>query len=275
MHNIYSKKLFFDYHKRFKEFEGIHEGIIGKANEMSNSMCSIIDQDRRIVSKLDYALCFFTMINNSLKLRPYSYDFKVLMVINALDPDLIHLEASRTIKDMEERQRFVRDRVGFYEPKLLEFERLYAKMFIENKNIVLGYSLDNLDDFISRFEKITTIPKVLVDIDRVDKAIDYYISHSSNKETINNFIYVLCNQRELLGLRNSYECLVAFIRMYDPNLDYLRFFYDECTLNRLQSRCVEEFGHYSALLIDLEKMYHKAFVPDMVVDDWDIKKSYN
>ena len=275
MQNVFSKKLFFDYHKRFREFEGITEDVISVANEMSKNMCNIIDQDLRNVSKLDYALCFFTMINNSLKLRPYSYDFKVLMVISALDPNLIHLEASRSIKDLDDRQRFIRNEVGFYEPKLLEFERSYAKLFIESKNIVLGYSLDILDDFISRFEKITTIPKVLVDMDRVDKAIDYYISHSGSKESINNFIYVLCNQRELLGLKNSYECLVAFIRMYDPNLDYLRFFYDECTITRLQSKCIEEFGYYNALLIGLEKMYHKAFVPDMVVDDWDIKKSYN
>lgn len=35
MQNVFSKKLFFDYHKRFREFEGITEDVISEANEMS------------------------------------------------------------------------------------------------------------------------------------------------------------------------------------------------------------------------------------------------
>ena len=211
--------------------------------------------------------------------RHYTFDEKMAFVINLVDPDctmyiayraldIIPKEEIEAMEDPKEQtaaklknditigeyQSAMRAELGFYEGRLVKFEEQYYKRFIKKFIPFAGkdYS-DVLFTSQHDFSNITTFQYLRVK----EKALDYIEKvGQTDPKTI---IYHLLFQNNLLRLYTSEEKLLFFIMVYDPELDHLNIYDDECMWDKIEEKIREEKGYFNRNLIIIEKEYCKAF----------------
>ena len=237
-------------------------------------------------------LQYLTSVNVHLDYK--SFDEKLAFLIMMTDPelvtfkeflklDLMSLNDISKVEDEKERNRLirlknqtiaeyettVRERIGFFDAKLLKYEELFFKRFFNERELVTEVGRNNQD-------RLMSMGKLLPDFNgisdkRYEELVDVantWLSMAPNKYNSYIAAYSVTNQNKLLGLNNLAEQLVLFILLVDRNLDMLRIYEEESQMKYMEERTMEEFGYFNTDLLELEKRFHDRFCPKKKVSIW-------
>ena len=223
-----------------------------------------------------------------------TFDERIAFLIMMVDPnlvtfkeflktDLISLEEIEKAADDKEKCRLrnirsqtiaayetsVREKIGFYDVKLLKHEELYFKRFFGEKELVTEVNSHNQDSFIKRSKLLKDFNSISDErYERLTDLAQIWLSVAPDKFNSKVATYSVTNQRKLLGLRNLAEQAALFILLVDSNLDMLRIYEEESRMPNVEKRIIEEFGYYNPELLNLEKKFHKRFCPEKELSIW-------
>lgn len=244
------------------------------------------------LEKYQKTLCYLTSPNIHFEYK--TFDEKLAFLITAVDPDLVTykeflkmnlMSTSEIFKieDKKERERLlelrnqtlsgyestVREKIGFYDPRLLKYEELFFKRFYNDKEIITDVRMNNQDSIILRAKFIKDFDKI--SDERYKELIDLaqgLLSLVPNKYNTSLATYSVIDQKHLLGLNNSYEQLALFILLVDSELDMLRIYEEESRIPEVKRRITEQFGYFNMELLSLERKFHSRFCPDKKISVW-------
>ena len=223
-----------------------------------------------------------------------TFDERIAFLIMMVDPnlvtfkeflktDLISLEEIEKVADDKEKCRLrnirsqtisayeasVREKIGFYDVKLLKYEELYFKRFFGEKELVTEVNSHNQDSFIKRSKLLKDFNSISDErYERLTDLAQIWLSVAPDKFNSKVATYSVTNQKKLLGLNNLAEQLTLFILLVDPNLNMLKIYEEECMIKNTERRTIEEFGYFKMDLIALERKYHDRFCPNKQVSIW-------
>ena len=223
-----------------------------------------------------------------------TYDERILYLIMSADPELvsfkeflkttltpkstIEAETDPKVKQQLIHQREaevldlqsrIREKLGFYDSKLVRYEEYYFKKFLSSKVLINKVTQDN----ISKLLRITPFIKTLTSVtderfQELQEKAQNWISITNCENDLYTAAYSCLNQSDTIGLNSIIEELVFFILIGDPNLDALRIYEEESRTEDMQNRCIETFNYFNSNLFTLEKLYHDRFCPDKELSPW-------
>lgn len=232
------------------------------------------------------------LTNPYIHLKYRTFDERVAFLIMMVDPELVlyreylkldvmSKEDILKVEDKKERvallqkrkqailnfQSAVREKLGFYDPKLIKYEEMYFNQFFGDKELITEVGNNNQEAVIFRAKVLRDFNSVsderfeqLKDIAQGCLAIAPYDTKVAT--------YSVINQKKLLGLSGMAEQLALFILLVDSELDMLRIYEEESMMSEVEKRITEQFGYYNPELLNLEKKYHKRFCPDKELSFW-------
>ena len=266
--------------KVYKKEEIMDDVLLQGTKKMSN-----LERYRRTLQYLTSPLI-------GLEFR--TFDERIAFLIMMVDPnlvtfkeflktDLISLEEIEKVADDKEKCRLrnirsqtisayeasVREKIGFYDVKLLKYEELYFKRFFGEKELVTEVNSHNQDSFIKRSKLLKDFNSISDErYERLTDLAQIWLSVVPDKFNSKVATYSVTNQKKLLGLNNLAEQLTLFILLVDPNLNMLKIYEEECMIKNTERRTIEQFGYFNMDLIALERKYHDRFCPNKQVSIW-------
>ena len=232
------------------------------------------------------------LTNPTIHLKYRTFDERVAFLIMMVDPELvlfreylklnaISKEEIAKVEDKKERaallqkrnqailnfQSTVREKLGFYDAKLIKYEEMYFNKFLGEKELITEVGNNNQEAIIFRAKVLSNFDSVsderfeqLKDIAQGCLSIAPYDTKVAT--------YSVINQKKLLGLSGMAEQLALFILLVDSELDMLRIYEEESMMSEVERRIIEQFGYYNPELLKLEKKFHKRFCPDKELSFW-------
>lgn len=232
------------------------------------------------------------LTNPTIHLKYRTFDERVAFLIMMVDPELvlfreylklnvISKEEIAKVEDKKERaallqkrnqailnfQSTVREKLGFYDAKLIKYEEMYFNKFLGEKELITEVGNNNQEAIIFRAKVLSNFDSVsderfeqLKDIAQGCLSIAPYDTKVAT--------YSVINQKKLLGLSGMAEQLALFILLVDSELDMLRIYEEESMMSEVEKRIIEQFGYYNPELLKLEKKFHKRFCPDKELSFW-------
>ena len=232
------------------------------------------------------------LTNPTIHLKYRTFDERVAFLIMMVDPELvlfreylklnvISKEEITKVEDKKERaallqkrnqailnfQSTVREKLGFYDAKLIKYEEMYFNKFLGEKELITEVGNNNQEAIIFRAKVLSNFDSVsderfeqLKDIAQGCLSIAPYDTKVAT--------YSVINQKKLLGLSGMAEQLALFILLVDSELDMLRIYEEESMMSEVERRIIEQFGYYNPELLKLEKKFHKRFCPDKELSFW-------
>lgn len=232
------------------------------------------------------------LTNPTIHLKYRTFDERVAFLIMMVDPELILFkeylklnviskEEIAKVEDKKERaallqkrnqailnfQSTVREKLGFYDAKLIKYEEMYFNKFLGEKELITEVGNNNQEAIIFRAKVLSNFDSVsderfeqLKDIAQGCLSIAPYDTKVAT--------YSVINQKKLLGLSGMAEQLALFILLVDSELDMLRIYEEESMMSEVERRIIEQFGYYNPELLKLEKKFHKRFCPDKELSFW-------
>lgn len=247
------------------------------------------------LSKLErYQKTLLYLTSPQIHLEYKSFDEKLAFLIMMVDPELVTykeflkinlMSTSELFKveDRKERERLmdlrnqtvsgyestVREKIGFYDPRLLKYEELFFKKFYNDKELVTDVRMNNQDTIMLRARFIKSFDSI--SDERYEELVELsqlLLSLVPDKYNTSLATYSVVDQKRLLGLKNSYEQLALFVLLVDSDLDMLRIYEEESRMQNVEERIKEQFGYYNTVLLSLERKFHNRFCPDKKVSVW-------
>lgn len=232
------------------------------------------------------------LTNPTIHLKYRTFDERVAFLIMMVDPELvlfreylklnvISKEEIAKVEDKKERaallqkrnqailnfQSTVREKLGFYDAKLIKYEEMYFNKFLGEKELITEVGNNNQEAIIFRAKVLSNFDSVsderfeqLKDIAQGCLSIAPYDTKVAT--------YSVINQKKLLGLSGMAEQLALFILLVDSELDMLRIYEEESMMSEVERRIIEQFGYYNPELLKLEKKFHKRFCPNKELSFW-------
>ena len=232
------------------------------------------------------------LTNPTIHLKYRTFDERVAFLIMMVDPELvlfreylklnvISKEEITKVEDKKERaallqkrnqailnfQSTVREKLGFYDAKLIKYEEMYFNKFLGEKELITEVGNNNQEAIIFRAKVLSNFDSIsderfeqLKDIAQGCLSIAPYDTKVAT--------YSVINQKKLLGLSGMAEQLALFILLVDSELDMLRIYEEESMMSEVEKRIIEQFGYYNPELLKLEKKFHKRFCPDKELSFW-------
>ena len=169
----------------------------------------------------------------------------------------------------------VREKIGFFDVKLLKYEELFFKRFFNEKELVTEVGSNNQDSLMTKAKFLKDFNSISDDrYEELVSVAQTWLSLIPDKYNSKVATYSVTKQKKLLGLTNLTEQLTLFILLVDSNLDMLKIYEEECTFENIEERIVNNFGYFNKDLIALERKFHDRFCPDKELSVWSkIKKS--
>lgn len=280
--------------KDFKRFSKLSEEELSllskKVYKMQEKMSDNTQQSK--LERYQKTLQYLTnpLIHVDLK----TFDERIAYLIMTTDPNLvafkeflklnlISISEINKVTDKNERNYLkelrkqtileyeskVREKIGFYDVKLLKYEEIFFKRYFNKKELVTEIESNNQDNIITKAKSLKNFNNIsnerfkeLVDIAEtwltlVPKNYNYKVAS-----------YSVTTQHKLLGLKNTEEQLALFILLIDNNLDMLRIHEEESMIQNTKERITEQFGYFNIELLVLERKFHNRFYPDKQLTIW-------
>ena len=232
------------------------------------------------------------LTNPNIHLKYKTFDERVAFLIMMVDPDLIAYreylkldlmskEEIAKVEDKKERiallskrnqaianfQNSLRDKLGFYDPKLIKYEEMYFNKFFGEKELITEVGNNNQEAVIFRAKVLSNFDSVsderFEQLKNIAQGCLAMAPYDTKVAT-----YSVINQKKLLGISGMAEQLALFILLVDSELDMLRIYEEESMMSEVERRIKEQFGYYNPELLNLEKKYHKRFCPDKELSLW-------
>ena len=128
-------------------------------------------------------------------------------------------------------------------------------------NITYFYYSGNLNGKELSFNNINDTQYQLL-VNKV-KFWNTFKNNLTNKDYSQNIFY---------SKLSIHEKIILLILCIDPNLKLLQIYQDECTINKLKERCLNEYGFYCKDLFRLEELYRERFCNSLTIDKWQKRK---
>lgn len=233
-----------------------------------------------------------------LELR--TFDEKMAYLIMTTDPNLFMfkeflkldlLDSSEIAKvtDKQEQERLmeikrktiatyesvVREKLGFFDIKLLKYEEMFFKRFFGKRELITEVNSNVQNSFLNNIKSLKDFNTITeTRYNELVQVAQTWLSIAPNRFNFKVAAYSITNQTNLLGLKNFEEQVALFILLVDNNLDMLRIYEEESNVKDIERRIIEEFGFYNPELLILEKKFHKKFCPNKETSIWTkIKKN--
>ncbi len=295
--DYYRTKLY-QKEKDFKNFENITEERLAKIakkvyyrqENQENTPSNIFVKDK--LTKYMETLTFLT--NPQIHLDMSKYDERIIFLIMSTDPELVEFKEflNSNITPMaritgaateEERELLtskrsaevlnyttrVREKIGFYDAKLLKYEEIYFKRFLREKELISAVKQNHINKLIATAPFITSFNSITEErYQELQSKAQIWLSTTNAQNDFFTAAYSCNNQSDVIGLETIFEKLVFLILVSDPNLDILRIFEEESKIPEVERRCKEAFNYYNPDLITLEKLYHQRFCPKKTLSPW-------
>lgn len=290
---FYQREIYFE---RFLALSEEQLTVLSKnIYKIQEAMTSDISRKLERTSKLERyqkTLQYLTSSNLSSELK--TFDAKIAYLIMIVDPNLItfkeflqaNLISSAEITKIENEQErnylkdirkkhiskyqsIVREKIGFFDVKLLKYEEMFFKNFFHNKSLITEAENNNEDNLIIKAKSLKDFNSI--SDERYEELINIAQTWLSlTPKQINSKIptYNITNLHKSLGLTSPAEQLAIFILQIDSNLDMLRIYEEESMIKNVEVRIIEEFGYFNEELIILEKKFHNRFCPDKKLSIW-------
>ena len=301
----YYRKKFYQKENSSKRFIELSEERLSeiKKNVQKNkdAMTDTGSQRLEKTSKYDaYEKTMQHLTNPYIHLDLKTFDERVAYLIMMSDPDLVifreflkldlmsYDEISK-VADEEEREQLrqrrkkmiskyeaiVREKIGFFDPKLLKYEDMFFKKFLNEKELITDVGTNNQSSLIIRAKLLKDFNSI--SDERYQELLDIaqtWLSLVPDKCNSKVATYSVINQKKLLGLNSVAEQLALFILLVDSDLDMLRIYEEESMMENISRRIIEQFGYFDQELLILEKKFHNRFCPEKVLSVWTkIKKA--
>lgn len=274
--NMPSYSRLYGHINEFKNFKDIDESRLNEIYELVNYFKSY----EKSCGYKGYEMA----INYLTSMLKISFDEKIVFLIMCSDYNLIHfnafirtpiiskdeiesLECSEDIKlaqifrkkQLQELRNYVEETIGFFDFNLVSLEFIFFQRFYSDKVLFDGVHAD----MINLICKASSCYKNLYNLnqEKTKQLIinsDRYLNYlkENNKELgVNNLIFNIFYQSELLGLINNTERLFFFISTIDRECGALRY------LNNNDLFQIENLvGFYDEKFMEAEKVYKKMYL---------------
>lgn len=208
-------------------------------------------------------------------------EFLKVDLISSTDIDKVEDEKERNVLNKTREQAIstyksiVREKIGFFDVKLLKYEELFFKRFFNEKELVTEVGSNNQDSLMIKAKLLNNFNSISDDrYEELVSVAQTWLSLVPERYNSKVASYSVMKQKKLLGLTNLTEQLALFVLLVDSNLDMLKIYEEECTLENIEGRIVNKFGYFNEELLVLERKFHDRFCPDKELSVWSkIKKS--
>lgn len=293
------------FHQRSKEFKNFSEINEEKLVEISKKVYERLQQETSLtqnklgITKLEHyvkTLSYLTAPNVHTYIK--NFDERVIYLIMLTDPNLViykeflkvNIIKMSTIESIHDKklkealntrrthqielwQSRVREKIGFFDIKMLKYEEIFFNKFFKDKEILEGIAKDYAPALFNKGLEVTdysTVSKERFAILK-DKA-NVWLSNYQAGSDHRTLAYAICNQKNVLGLKNLTEQLIFFILVFDPELKCLTIYEEESRIEQMEQRTIEEFNYYDQNIIIAEKRFWESFCPDKQLSPWTITK---
>lgn len=300
----YYRTKFYQKENDFKKFLELDEKQLSilskKVYGMQELMIHTMSHKSGIMSKLErYQRTLQYLTNPYICSDLKTFDERVLFFIMMTDPNLvtfkeflkinlISMSEIAKIKDEKERsclnktrnqiistyESSVREKIGFFDVKLLKYEEIFFKKFFNEKELITEVGSNNQSNFIIRAKLLKNFNNI--SDERYEELISVaqnWLSLVPEKYNYKVAAYSVTNQKKLLGLTNLEEQLALFVLLIDGELDMLRIYEEESMVKNIERRIVEQFGFFDEDLLVLEKKFQDRFCPDKKLSVWSKTKN--
>lgn len=236
-----------------------------------------------------YAAVIFCLTTTRAATLPKSFDEKMIFLILAVDPNLemlkqynrmgitpnrainnafddeerLELSAKRS-NELKSYETRIRNILGFYDPKMLKYEKEFNKRFVEAHTLATEVSRDYFINFIDIAKDIEDFDNITsFDLSLLRLRVELWREELGEEADYRLAVYHLLFQNEILKLRNLQEKAIFLLLIMDSDLDLLRIYEEESKWPNIQKRAKEEVGIFNHELLKLEKKYQKKFYPDI------------
>lgn len=225
------------------------------------------------LATFDERIAFLIMIMDP-DLVMYKELLKLSLMSNA-DIDKIEDKNEQTILRLKRSQAIteykasIREKIGFFDGKLLRYEEAFFKAFYSDKALITEIGFNSQDQLMDRSKSLKDFNSISdARYEELKTIAQTCLSLVPERYDIKVASYNVTRQRKLLGLTNIAEQLAVFILLVDSNLDMLRIYEEESRMNIIENRIVEEFGYFDKELLVLERKFHTRFCHDKELSIW-------
>jgi len=265
---IYRNK-FYCYSNNFHNFNNITQEQLTKIkleiplllNELTNNFTHTIMDERFYI----YQKTLEYLSNPCISQKYSSFDERILFLILAVDPncDSYKLYVNNKLKDKHEITNMIRNKVGFFDNNILIYEHYYLQKY----NIYTNSNIDYTNIIVYKAKELISFNNIndtqyQLLVNKV-KFWNTFKNNLTNKDYSQNIFY---------SKLSIHEKIILLILCIDPNLKLLQIYQDECTINKLKERCLNEYGFYCKDLFRLEELYRERFCNSLTIDKWQKRK---
>ncbi len=295
----YLRQKLYSREKDFKNFNQITEESLVNISKQVYKREQIFSEINTEYYRLDkltrYMLIIQYLTNPSIHITMPTFDERIIFFIMSVDPELITFKEylKSTITNFNEIRKSplkeqpaliekrnseiteyasrVRTKLGFYDAKLLTYEKQYFNKFFRSKEVIPEVTQDYLSYLLEHSNAIKTFTGISNERyeELKEKAI-VWLSMTKGKNNLQTVSYSLITQLSTLGINNFYEQYVFLILVSDPDLEMLTIFEEESRLEKVREKSIEAFGVYNLELLRIERLYHERFCPDKKLSIWSL-----
>ena len=292
----YFRTKLYQKEREFKKFETLSLDDVAKvakklySKQEMNAQSGFFRKDK--LTKYMDTLTYLT--NPSIHMELKTYDERIIFLIISVDPELeafkeflktnitptkvINAEQdpkkqqeliSQRESEILEMQTRIRNKIGFYDSKLLKYEETYFKRFISSKELITKVNQDNITKLLRIIPLISSFNDISDERYQIlqEKAKEWLATTNCENDLF-TAAYSCSEQKETIGLNGIIEELIFLVLIGDPELDVLRIYEEESRMDEVERRCKEAFNYYSKDLITLERLYHERFCPEKTLSPW-------
>lgn len=290
---------FYQYENSFKNFKDLSEEqlstISKKVYRAQEGMISNLPNSYKKISNFElYQNTLKYLTNPKIYFDLKTYDERIAYLIMMIDPNLvtfkeflklnfISIKEIDKIKNKNEKNHLieirketiakyectVRNKIGFFDIKLLKYEELFFKKFFNKKELITEIGLNSLDNFMLKAPTLKDFNSISQKrYEELVVTAQTWLFKVKEKHNYKIAAYSVINQYKLLGLNNTKEQFLLLILLIDNNLDMLRIYEEESQTKNIEKRIIEEFGYYNKELLVLEKKLHNRFCPEKELSIW-------
>lgn len=292
----YFRTKLYQKEREFKKFETLSLDDVAKiakklySKQEMNAQSGFFRKDK--LTKYMDTLTYLT--NPSIHMELKTYDERIIFLIISVDPELeafkeflktnitptkvINAEQdpkkqqeliSQRESEILEMQTRIRNKIGFYDSKLLKYEETYFKRFISSKELITKVNQDNITKLLRIIPLISSFNDISDERYQIlqEKAKEWLATTNCENDLF-TAAYSCSEQKETIGLNGIIEELIFLVLIGDPELDVLRIYEEESRMDEVERRCKEAFNYYNKDLITLERLYHERFCPEKTLSPW-------
>lgn len=292
----YFRTKLYQKEREFKKFETLSLDDVAKVakklylKQEMNEQSGFFRKDK--LTKYMDTLTYLT--NPSIHMELKTYDERIIYLIMSVDPELesfkeflktnitptkvINAEQdpkkqqeliSQRESEILEMQTRIRNKIGFYDSKLLKYEETYFKRFISSKELITKVNQDNITKLLRIIPLISSFNDISDERYQIlQEKAEEWLATTNCENDLFTAAYSCSEQKETIGLNGIIEELIFLVLIGDPELDVLRIYEEESRMDEVERRCKEAFNYYSKDLITLERLYHERFCPEKTLSPW-------